>query len=197
MKSMASSGFDSLYQVFAFTPSYEEITNCKEIMDLINTTSKYDLVVTETFNTDFFTLLGWFFKAPVVAFQPNAPFPWMADFKGLPYNPSYIPHFMTGFATKMDFYQRVENVLLNVYSLYAYHVNSYVVYDEMAKRIFGPDVPSLDEVAKNASVLFLNTHFSMNCVRPMVPNVVEVAGLNIKKAKPLDKVNNVFVLKTF
>ncbi|XP_065219022.1 UDP-glycosyltransferase UGT5-like isoform X25 [Planococcus citri] len=189
MKAMTVNGFASNDQIFVFVPSYKEITSCKPIMDLINSTSKYDLLITESFNTDFFLLFGWLFEIPSVTFNPNSPVTLVAEFKGLPYNPSYIPHFLRGFAPRMNFLERVENFLLNLYSMYSYRKNSLQVFDRIAKRIFGPDVPPLEEVARNVSLLLLNTHFTMNPVRPMVPNVVEVAGLNIKSAKPLDNEN--------
>ncbi|XP_065219049.1 UDP-glycosyltransferase UGT5-like isoform X50 [Planococcus citri] len=186
MQSGATNGFDNLDQVFRFKPSYDEIKNCKQVMELMNTTTKYDLVITESFNHDFFLLFGWLFGIPTIAMHSNSPFTWTADNNGLPYNPSYIPNFIRDFPVRMNFPERVENLMLNLYSLFLYnrHLN---VYDEMAKQIFGPEVHPLEDVARNASVLFLYEHFSLSSRRPMVPNVVQIAGLNIKPANSLDK----------
>lgn len=192
MHSSCTNGFSTVDIVFPFMPSYDEIVNCKSIMDLINTTSKYDLLITETFNTDFFLLFGSLLGIPSIGFHSNSPFTWLAENNGLPYNPSYIPNYLRDFPARMNFQERVENLLLNLYSLYAYKTRSLDVYDEMASRIFGQGVPPLRDVARNASMLFLYEHFSMNSVRPVVPNVVQVGGLHIKDAKTLDKV--IFVI---
>lgn len=189
MQAAATNGFATVDLVFPFLPSYDEITNCAPIMSLINDTKKYDLLITETFNTDFFLLFGHLSDIPTIGFHSNSPFTWLAENTGLPYNPSYIPNYIGDFPPKMNFEQRVENLLLNWYSLYVYKRRSVRVYNAMAKKIFGSEVPPLEVVAGNMSMLFLYAHFTHNYVRPLVPNVIEVAGLNIKIGKPLEEVS--------
>lgn len=172
MQAAATNGFATVDLVFPFMPSYEEITSCVPLINLINTTKKYDLLITETFNTDFFLLYGYLFEIPTIGFHSNAPFTWLADNNGLPYNPSYIPNYIGDFPPKMNFKQRLENLLLNWYSLLAYKWRSLSVYDEMAKKIFASKVPPLEDVARNASMLFLYAHFSYNYVRPDRKSVV-------------------------
>lgn len=188
MQAAATNGFATVDLIFPFMPSYEEIKNCAVLLNLINSTHKYDLLITETFNTDFFLLFSNVLNIPVIGFHSNAPLTWLAENNGLPYNPSYIPNYIGDFPPRMNFLQRTENLLLNFYSWYTYKTRSLDVFDDMAKEIFASRVPPLEKVARNASMLFLYTHFSFNCVRPVVPNVIEIAGLNIKEAKPLEKV---------
>lgn len=58
----------------------------------------------------------------------------------------------------------------------------------MARKFFGPDLPHLNDLAYNMSLLLVNSHFSLHQARPTVPNFVEVAGLHIRDPKPLPEV---------
>lgn len=58
----------------------------------------------------------------------------------------------------------------------------------MAKQFFGKNLPDLNVLQYNTSLQLVNTHFSVNSVRPLVPNVVEVAGLHIQKSHKVNEV---------
>lgn len=49
-------------------------------------------------------------------------------------------------------------------------------------------MPDLDVLAYNTSLQLVNSHFSVNNARPLVPNVVEVGGLHVGEPRPLSKV---------
>jgi len=49
---------------------------------------------------------------------------------------------------------------------------------------------SFNEALNNVSLILLNTHFSSGMVRPYVPNMIEVGGIQVKpEASPLPEVN--------
>lgn len=173
-----------------FVPTEQQIMNCEPLKELTNSTEKYDAFITETFLQDFFQLFGHRLKIPVITFHSNAPLPWMSNQLGLPENPSYIPHPHEAFPEKMSFVERVHNTLCYLGSLALYHIQSEASFDDIAKRYFGPSIPSLGDVVKNVSLLLLYTHFSLNRPRPLVPGTVEVAGLNLKPARRLPEVRN-------
>lgn len=58
----------------------------------------------------------------------------------------------------------------------------------LARQFFGENLPDLNVLAYNTSLQLVNTHFSVNSVRPLVPNVVEVAGLHIQKSHKVNEV---------
>lgn len=171
-----------------FMPKKHEIFDCRPLVQLANSTEKYDVLITETFFQDFFQFFGYHLKTPVITFHSNTPLPWMSDQLALPDNPSYIPHSYEDFPAKMTFVQRLQNTVYYLMSLILYKYQSEAVCDEFARDFFGPSIPPLKEVVKNVSLLFLYTHFSFNGARPLVPRVVEVAGLNFKPAKRLPEV---------
>lgn len=41
--------------------------------------------------------------------------------------------------------------------------------------------PSYNKVLKNISLVLVNDHFSQGAIRPYVPNMIEVGGLQVKK----------------
>ncbi len=179
--------------IMNFNPSYETIMKCEPIVRLFNSPNNYDLLITETFRYDFYQLLGHRFGIPVIAFHTNFPFPWMSEWTGLPLNPSFTSVFLSSHLPRMNFRERVINTLLYVYFIVKYKFSSDYVYDEIASKIFGPSIPPLSDAKKNTSMLFLYSNLNLNQAIPLVPNVVEVGGLHIKKAKSLPKVCKIFL----
>lgn len=75
--------------------------------------------------------------------------------------------------------------------LYFIHYRLYTerIVDGMLREFFGnDDMPYLGDLAKSTSIMLLNTHYSLNGVRPNTPSVIEVGGLHIKEPKKLDPV---------
>lgn len=65
--------------------------------------------------------------------------------------------------------------------------------NQIARDFFGPDLPDLEDLARNTSLILVNSHLSINQARPTVPNFIEVGGLHLKEPKPLTEVKlNVF-----
>ncbi|CAG7734362.1 unnamed protein product [Allacma fusca] len=52
-----------------------------------------------------------------------------------------------------------------------------------------------DEIKANVSVLLMNSHFSINGARPVLPDVIEIGGGHCKPGKPLPKDLEEFVSK--
>lgn len=48
-------------------------------------------------------------------------------------------------------------------------------------------MPHLRELVKETSLLFVNSHFSFGGSRPYAPTIIELGGIHIKEAKPLDE----------
>lgn len=63
----------------------------------------------------------------------------------------------------------------------------------LAREFFGADMPDLDDLAYNTSLLLVNSHFSINQARPTVPNFIEVGGLHINDPQPLSDVRSLLM----
>lgn len=60
--------------------------------------------------------------------------------------------------------------------------------DKMLKQIFGDKIPSVSDIKKETSLMFVNSHYSLSGVRPLSPAVIEVGGIHIKEPRPIKEV---------
>ncbi|ODM91121.1 UDP-glucuronosyltransferase 3A1 [Orchesella cincta] len=51
----------------------------------------------------------------------------------------------------------------------------------------GNQLPGLEEIMANSSLLFSNSHFTINYPRPLLPDVIEVGGMHTRPAGKLPK----------
>lgn len=76
--------------------------------------------------------------------------------------------------------------------LYAKLYNTLVlekISQKMAKKYFGGSTLNLKEITKTASLFLVNSHFTFFSPQPLPPQVIEVGGIHVKPAKPLNQVN--------
>lgn len=182
-----SSIFADMRELLGLIPKFEEISTCRPLLELRDSNDKYDLMITQTLMYDFFLYFAYKFDIPFIGFMPNPPYPWMTDRLGMPNNPSYLTNLGLAFFPKMDFWQRMQNAVLEVYSLVAYDIHSIRIGNEMGDKFFG-DVPNLQDLVGKTSLMFFCMDFSYYQPRPMVPSAVDVHGLHIEKKKPLNEV---------
>lgn len=85
-----------------------EILKHPAIIDLKNSTRKYDLILTEMHGTD--CLLGFthIFKAPVIGVATGGYLPWVLERMGNPDNPSYIPNYFFPRSGKMILFYKLQ-----------------------------------------------------------------------------------------
>uniref|UniRef100_A0A1B6E1B5 UDP-glucuronosyltransferase n=1 Tax=Clastoptera arizonana TaxID=38151 RepID=A0A1B6E1B5_9HEMI len=148
---------------------------------------KFDLVMTEIFNTDLFLGFAYKYKANIISLSSCPVVPWGTQRFGIPDNPAYIPY---AFSSKIDL-TSFTNRLWNFYSNFIlktvyeqYYLNK---ISNTAKKYFGSDMTSLEELTKKTSLLLVNSHPSLKEARPLPPQVIEIGGLHVKPAKPLPK----------
>lgn len=57
--------------------------------------------------------------------------------------------------------------------------------NEQIREVFGKETPPLAELERSAVLALINVNAVMDDAQPLPPSVIPVAGLHIKKAKPL------------
>lgn len=147
----------------------------------------YDLIVTETCNTDLYLALIERFDAPFIAWTTSPMFVWSADRMGTSSHPAYVPVLMSALGTHMNFAERMYNTLLRSIAFYKYHTGSSVSSQRIASKHYKSSSP-LSELVLRTSFLFVDTHYAVWGSRPLPHNVVEVGGLHVKPPKPLTEV---------
>ncbi|KAJ4434824.1 hypothetical protein ANN_23395 [Periplaneta americana] len=165
---------------------YDNYEFCKEVFEhpnihkLIKSEEKYDLIITELFGVDCFIGFSHKFKAPLISMISSILLPWSNDRMGNPDNPSYIPSYFLPYTGKMKFHERLWNTLFTSAVKWGSYYFSELPTQELARKYLGEDLPPLNDIARNTSLIFTNSHFSITEPRPMVPGVVEVGGLHLK-----------------
>ncbi|XP_041969125.1 UDP-glucosyltransferase 2-like [Aricia agestis] len=151
---------------------------------LLETRTKFDLVMVEVFGTDCLLPLGERFDAPVVGLLSSVPLPWVNEQLGNPDGTAYIPAYMMGFGQRMTIWERFANTVAVMWAKFLYKYKSQIPSQAIADRLFG-DAPRLDSLARNYSLVLSNSHFSINDVRPLGPSLVEVGGLHLPEVQKL------------
>lgn len=171
------------------TMSCQVAITSKAYKDLYNSTEKFDLIISEFFNTNcLLTAIAEKWKVPIIGITSHALMPWTNRWVGNPDNPAYIPSIFMDYSDKLTFIERVENTLMWIYT-----TNYFVYMTEKQDTDFiqqhirkGPHNPS--EIMLNTSLILTNTHFTVHRPRPLVPGVIEVAGIHLEKLKKIPTV---------
>lgn len=169
--------------------SCEVILGSKPVQDLLRSDEKFDLLIVELFNIDCFLGFVHRYKVPYIGLSSSNLLPTHNDRIGNPDNPSYIPNLFLPFSDKMTLPDRMLNtwsvLAIKFIKTYYFDVTSY----KIASKYFGSDMPSLESIAKNVSLVLVNTHHTLNKPRPLVPAVIQVGGIHIKEPRRLPPVS--------
>ncbi|XP_043267265.1 UDP-glycosyltransferase UGT5-like [Venturia canescens] len=156
------------------------------VRKLIKSDAKFDVMITEAFNSDCFLALAHRFNVPFISFSSHQLMPWVNGRFSNEDNPSYIPSIFNGFGPSMTFFERVINTLTLPVIKLAYKYGFIPAMQNIVHDVFGPDVPALSEIAKNSSLVLVNTHYSLHGSKPNLPSVIELGGIHISpNVKPL------------
>lgn len=197
-KFLNSLGIDRVVkQIFEFQPLADLALNvCSKIVDfppLADALKKnYDVILVENFNSDCMLGLAHVhgLKAPIISLLSSYLMQWCPDRIGVTDNPSYVPIVSSEHRPKLNFYQRLENTIMNVYYKLWYRYAIQMKEKAIIEKRFGRKIPDLQDLAKNVSMMLVNTFHSMNGVYPLLPGVVEVGGMHLDhKRQPIPHVS--------
>ncbi|XP_045481096.1 UDP-glycosyltransferase UGT5-like isoform X8 [Harmonia axyridis] len=150
---------------------------------LMASNQKFDLIIAEMFNSECFLAFVDQFQAPVIGVSSTTLMPWYTGTFGQPDNPSYIENNHKA-SMSMDFLGRVENFILKMWydSIHFFQLkyNHYLIEKKLRRKI-----SSFDDLMRNISLLFVNSHFTLHQAKPLVPGIVEVGGIHVGVAKKL------------
>lgn len=166
----------------------EVALNSSAIQGILKSKKQYDIIIMEQFNTDCMTGVAWKLNVPYIGLSSCALMPWHYERLGNPHIPSYIPSLFMGYHDKMTFAERVSNWLaVHVMNLF-YSVFTDTKGNELMRKYIGEGLPDIKDLQKRTSLMFVNQHYSLSGSKPLSPQVVELGGIHIREAKPLDEV---------
>ncbi|XP_075217442.1 UDP-glycosyltransferase UGT5-like isoform X4 [Lycorma delicatula] len=159
----------------------------KQVQDMINSTSEFDLVITELFGSDCFTAFAYKYKLPLISIVTTIGVPWAYQRIANPDNPSYITNYFLPVKEKMTLYDRFINTVIMLLANIGYYFMSDIPSYELTKMYFGESLPPLYDIYKNTSIILTNSHYSFRQIQPFLPNLIEIGGIHLKDPKPLPK----------
>ncbi|XP_061077344.1 UDP-glucuronosyltransferase 2A1-like [Conger conger] len=144
--------------------------------------AKYDVVLTDPcFGGG--VLLAHRLKLPLV-FNVRWTIHGEGHFAIAPSPLSFVPFREAELTDKMNFPQRVQNMLAYFFGLWQIAVVPKPHYTEFCKRYFGPEIEYF-ELFQAADIWLMRNDFVFEFPRPTMPNVVYMGGFQCKPAKPL------------
>lgn len=156
-----------------------------EVQDLLNSDEKFDAVIVEIFAVDVILGFGQHFDCPIIGLNTFDGVYWNDVFTGNQSPFSYVPMLYMGTAGEMTFKQRLINTLYSLIEKFAYNFYNLRTQRKLYEKVFPMASISFNEVHKNMSLLFSNSHVSSSPARPLLPNMIGINGIHIEPAKPL------------
>ncbi|XP_065219033.1 UDP-glycosyltransferase UGT5-like isoform X35 [Planococcus citri] len=179
-------GFFNMY--FNIQPkSSQELLKCSPMKELLSSTDKFDLMITEFGHNDWYAQFAYKFDCPLISIFSNMILSWLSGTIGAINNPSFVPDANTGVCPipMMSFADRLRNtyryVMMHTVGLFYTTIPA----EKFAREVFGSDIPTVKEVVKNSSVTFFNNYPSLHSAMPVPPNLIQVGGMNIGPTKDL------------
>lgn len=109
------------------------------------------------------------------------------DIIGNPQFPSLIPYYSTDFSEGMNFWQRTLNLFYYIMD-YRTRRETLDILDEKAKSVFGQDLPFIGDLENKIDLVLVNSHPAIDLPELLLPNVIQVGGLQVQEPKPLHQV---------
>lgn len=157
-----------------------DIMNHLKFIPLKNET--FDLLVLGWFMNEYALGLSGHFKCSSVVISPNVNFYTMRKFTGNPTSVSTLPSPFVNYETHMSFFQRLKNFGLYLAEFVIMEAFNHFLLKPLYLEAFPADkYPSYDEVLKNVSLVLVSQHFSGRTPEPLLPGVIEVEGMHVRK----------------
>ncbi|XP_034941506.1 uncharacterized protein [Chelonus insularis] len=160
-----------------------EYLGLPEVQEIIKNPPKdppYDLIILESFGSHCFLGLGYALNIPVVLASTTVDSSWLSDILGQPtFTTAYFPAYFTSYTHPMTFFERFCNTVMHHVTLFRYRRFTDDVQNDLMKKYIDPNIPPLRELEKNVTLALVNSYHSLHGIRPLVPNLIEVAGLHV------------------
>lgn len=143
----------------------------------------FDVVIFEVFVCDAMIGLGHYFNAPIIGFSTIGASKWTSDLVGLSDLSSFMPYISNGYSDRMTFLQRMYNSLSAWYEDIMVPWKYLPIQQKLLEQIFpnSKDMPTIEELRRNVSLVFVNSHVSYGVPQPLTPNLIEIGGVHVKQ----------------
>lgn len=170
----------------------ETVLQSKNVQEFIRERNDFDLILLEDFFSDCFWPLVQMYNCPVIRLISHILTPWHAKHTGNPLSSAFVANIHLKLNVEMSFFERMENFLMNSFDNFYYDNHIESAQKELARKYLPVNDETYDSSVFNVSLVLLNTHYTLNIPRPLVPNIIEVGGIHIGETKKLPEVSSVF-----
>jgi glucuronosyltransferase len=174
-----------------------DILQQDSIQTLIHSTDlHFDVVIVEAFINECFLGFAHKFQAHIILVSPYAGGNFMADWVGSPNPYSYVSDEFIQYTDKMNFWQRTHNTIVCLLR----HVERQLIYLPKQKAVmqkhfnYADSLPPVWDLEYKTSLNLVNTHHSLSNPKPLMPNHVQVGGMQVKPPKKLQNVKMVWII---
>jgi glucuronosyltransferase len=166
----------------------EQMITNKEFMDKFKA-ANFDVVFSHMYN---FFPIGMIHLAKPKSWiwlNSGALMDYVGYYMGAPMPPSYVAPILSDAGDILTFGQRFKSIIGHSITPYVINKITLAAENKIFKKHFGADFPDLLEIAKNASLVFVNSNELYDLPRPTLHKIVNIGGLGMKaaSAKPLEK----------
>ncbi|XP_025195624.1 UDP-glucuronosyltransferase 1-5-like [Melanaphis sacchari] len=152
----------------------KHLSDMPEMHGILNSGDKFDVVIMESLHSECMSALPDSLGLPAVYVVPSSMVNWMPMATGSPDHPSYLGTLLTDRPTPETFGQRLVNALVYAHTILVRW------YNDAGRDHRWPE--------HRHTMMFVNTHLSIEPGRPMGPNVLEIGGIHLNRPlKPLPK----------
>ena len=165
----------------------EKVYQHQPFLQLLNET--FDVVLVDVFANE--CLLGAVHKlrAPLIYVSPLPTPNHISEIVGNRLPASFVPHFNAPFGHKMSLFERIVNTFLN--TIFPFGMRRPLpTHETIYRKYLGEDLPGVDDILANTSLILANQHFSFNFPRPTLPDVVEIGAIHCRPGRPLPEVSS-------
>ncbi|XP_055846154.1 UDP-glycosyltransferase UGT5-like [Episyrphus balteatus] len=162
--------------------NYANISLNQPEMQELMANESFDMVILGYFYNQFLLGVGAHFKCPIVMSFMIRPNPSLSELVGNPDEAAYVPSILIQTDQPLGFFDRVRNFIsINLLEKFLLKRLLMSYQSELYNKNFPADkYPPFEDMLKNVSLVLTNHHFSQGLVRPYVPALVEIGGIQIK-----------------
>ncbi|CAG9862481.1 unnamed protein product [Phyllotreta striolata] len=164
----------------------ESVLGNKEFIEVYNSTEeKFDLVIAQTYISPVLYGLAAKFKAPLIGVSSMGGY--IGTHFGInnPHHPAMYSEMFLPYNGRLSFYERIKSTL---YYLFARFYRAFVILpksDELIRKYLGDDIPHIEEIERNMSLLLLTINPFLYTPRPTIPTIIPLENIHLQPVKPL------------
>ena len=181
--------FETLVATKAGNDDCKILMNNNQVLHMIRTRPRFDVIIVESYNSDCALALAANLSAPYISFNPQTTQPWHYSRLGINFNSAYVPHSLLPYGKRPWCFDRVKSFVLYYVSNWVYYIGSQVTDHVYLYKYLGDDLATLESIASNASLVFVNTHKSVFGSVVRADNVVDIGGIHIRAPKVIPTVS--------